>query len=165
MASPATSSHLPALAEPHEREAIAPELRSTMQGLVELSLIGKQLHWAVVGHAFRPVHEQLDELVERILAQSADVVAEPAITLGNMPDGKLAPSQQDHHCRRSRPRRNREFAVVEAITNRIAQVGGTAAPTPGRPEWPGSATQSRTTCDRERGQADARAPPSTVARS
>ena len=63
MASPATSSHLPALAEPHAREAIAHELQSTMQELVDLSLIGKQLHWAVVGHAFRPVHEQLDELV------------------------------------------------------------------------------------------------------
>jgi DNA-binding ferritin-like protein len=26
-----------------------------MQELVDLSLIGKQLHWAVVGHAFLPV--------------------------------------------------------------------------------------------------------------
>ena len=49
MASPATSSHLPALAGPHERAAIAHELQSTMQELVDLSLIGKQLHWAVVG--------------------------------------------------------------------------------------------------------------------
>ena len=36
MASPATSSHLPALAAPHEREAIAHELQSTMQELVDL---------------------------------------------------------------------------------------------------------------------------------
>jgi len=47
---------MPALAEPHQREAIAHELQSTMQELVDLSLIGKQLHWALVGHAFRPVH-------------------------------------------------------------------------------------------------------------
>jgi starvation-inducible DNA-binding protein len=75
MASPATSSHLPALAEPHAREAIAHELQSTMQELVDLSLIGKQLHWAVVGHAFGPVHEQLDELVAS-WRDLADVVAE-----------------------------------------------------------------------------------------
>jgi hypothetical protein len=41
MASPATSSHLPALAEPHEREAIAHELQSTMQELVDLALIDR----------------------------------------------------------------------------------------------------------------------------
>jgi DNA-binding ferritin-like protein len=35
-----------------------------MQELVDLSLIGKQLHWAVVGHAFRPVHEQLDRVAQ-----------------------------------------------------------------------------------------------------
>jgi starvation-inducible DNA-binding protein len=73
MASPATSSHLPALAEPHEREAIAHELESTMQELVDLSLIGKQLHWAVVGHAFRPVHEQLEELVASWRIEETDV--------------------------------------------------------------------------------------------
>jgi starvation-inducible DNA-binding protein len=87
MASPATSSHLPALAEPHEREAIAHELQSTMQELVDLSLIGKQLHWAVVGHAFRPVHEQLDELVAS-WRDLADVVAERAVALGYVPDGR-----------------------------------------------------------------------------
>ena len=90
MASPATSSHLPALAEPHEREAIAHELQSTMQELVDLSLIGKQLHWAVVGHAFRPVHEQLDELVAS-WRDLADVVAErersPSVTSGRASSG------------------------------------------------------------------------------
>ena len=87
MASPATSSHLPALAEPHQREAIAHGLQSTMQELVDLSLIGKQLHWAVVGHAFRPVHEQLDELVAS-WRDLADVVAERAVALGYVPDGQ-----------------------------------------------------------------------------
>jgi starvation-inducible DNA-binding protein len=87
MASPATSSHLPALAEPHARQTIAHELESTMHELVDLSLIGKQLHWAVVGHAFRPVHEQLDELVAS-WRDLADVVAERAVALGYVPDGQ-----------------------------------------------------------------------------
>ena len=106
MASPATSSHLPALTEPHEREAIAHELQSTMQELVDLSLIGKQLHWAVVGHAFRPVHEQLDELVAS-WRDLADVVAERAVALGYVPDGQARASRPGRRCRRSRPRRSR----------------------------------------------------------
>ena len=125
MASPATSSHLPVLAEPHQREAIAHELESTMQELVDLSLIGKQLHWAVVGHAFRPVHEQLDELVAS-WRDLADVVAERAVALGYVPDGQaravaagsplspVAAEAIDFH------------ALVRAITDRVAQVSESA---------------------------------------
>ena len=87
MASPATSSHLPALAEPHEREAIAHELQSTMQELVDLSLIGKQLHWAVVGPLFRSLHLHLDELVDS-WRELSDTVAERAVALGYVPDGQ-----------------------------------------------------------------------------
>ena len=87
MASPATSSHLPALAEPHQREAIAHELQSTMQELVDLSLIGKQLHWAVVGPLFRPLHLHLDELVDS-WRELSDTVAERAVALGYVPDGQ-----------------------------------------------------------------------------
>jgi hypothetical protein len=41
MASIATSTHLPALGEPHECEAIGGELQATLLELVGLSLIGK----------------------------------------------------------------------------------------------------------------------------
>ena len=58
-----------------------------MQELVDLSQIGKQLHSAMVGHAFRPVHEQLDELVAS-WRDLADVVAERAVALGFVPDGQ-----------------------------------------------------------------------------
>jgi starvation-inducible DNA-binding protein len=44
MDSVATSSHLPALMEPHAREAVGRELEATLHDLVGLSLIGKQLH-------------------------------------------------------------------------------------------------------------------------
>ena len=64
MDSIATSSHLPALQKPHEREGIGQELQATVHNLIELSLTGKQLHWAVVGPLFRPLHLQLDELVD-----------------------------------------------------------------------------------------------------
>ena len=53
MASIATSTHLPALGAP-VREEVGRELQATLVELVDLSLIGKQLHWSVVGPLFDP---------------------------------------------------------------------------------------------------------------
>jgi starvation-inducible DNA-binding protein len=125
MASPATSSHLPALAEPHEREAIAHELQSTMHELVDLSLIGKQLHWAVVGHAFRPVHEQLDELVAS-WRDLADVVAERAVALGYVPDGQARAVAAGSPLSPVAAEATESHALIRAITDRVAQVSETA---------------------------------------
>jgi starvation-inducible DNA-binding protein len=121
MASIASSSHLPALEEPHERDTVARELEATLHELVDLSLIGKQLHWAVIGPLFRPLHHHLDELVDS-WRELADTVAERAVALGYVPDGQaqavatgssLAPvtqsSLEDH-------------AVVWEVTHRIAMV-------------------------------------------
>jgi starvation-inducible DNA-binding protein len=87
MGSPATSTYLPALAVPHERDAVGEELEVTLHELVDLSLIGKQLHWMVVGPLFRPLHLQLDELVDS-WRELADTVAERAVALGFFPDGQ-----------------------------------------------------------------------------
>jgi starvation-inducible DNA-binding protein len=125
MASPATSSHLPALNEPHERDAIAHELQSTLHELVDLSLIGKQLHWAVVGHAFRPVHEQLDELVES-WRELADVVAERAVALGYVPDGQARAVAAGSPLSPVEAEAIESHAVIRAITDRVAQVSETA---------------------------------------
>src|SRR4051812_243779 len=143
MASPATSSHLPALAEPHEREAIAHELQSTMQELVDLSLIGKRLHWAVVGHAFRPVHEHLDELVAS-WRELADVLAERAVALGYVPDGQArAVAQPGRRCRRSQPRRSSSTHWYGP-----SPTGSRRSVRPRASAWTGSpnATRSRRTC-------------------
>lgn len=88
MASTTTSAHLPALGT-HERNTVGRELQATLVELVDLSLIGKQLHWSVVGPLFRPLHEQLDELVAswRTLA---DKVAERAVAIGIWPDGQAS---------------------------------------------------------------------------
>jgi starvation-inducible DNA-binding protein len=83
MASIATSTHLPALGELHEREAIGGELQATE--LVDLSLIGKQLHSSVFGRLFRPLHLFLDELVDS-WRELADTAAERAVALGYIPD-------------------------------------------------------------------------------
>jgi starvation-inducible DNA-binding protein len=121
MASIATSSHLPALGEPHERAAIGRELQATLHDLVNLALIGKQLHWAVIGPLFRPLHLQLDELVDS-WHELADTVAERAVALGYVPDGQAqavaAGSKLKHVAQAS----IEDHAVIWELTNRIAQV-------------------------------------------
>jgi starvation-inducible DNA-binding protein len=88
MASIAQDAHLPAL-DHHHREEVGRELQATLVELVDLSLIGKQLHWSVVGTIFKPLHEHLDELVDS-WRELADTVAERAVALGFTPDGQAA---------------------------------------------------------------------------
>jgi starvation-inducible DNA-binding protein len=78
--------HLPPL-DAHDRDAIGSELQATLVDLIDLALVGKQLHWSVVGPRFRTVHLELDELVDAWRAMS-DVVAERAVAIGEFPDGQ-----------------------------------------------------------------------------
>ena len=80
--------HLPALDE-HRRSEVGRELQTTLVELVDLSLIGKQLHWNIVGRPFKPLHEHLDELVDS-WRDLSDTVAERAVALGIAPDGQAA---------------------------------------------------------------------------
>jgi starvation-inducible DNA-binding protein len=89
MESVANSVQLPPLDNPHERQAVGGELQVVLQELIGLSLIGKQLHWSVIGPAARSVHLFLDELVGE-WRELADVVAERAVTLGFVPDGQAS---------------------------------------------------------------------------
>ncbi|RZS41324.1 starvation-inducible DNA-binding protein [Herbihabitans rhizosphaerae] len=70
-----------------ERDATGAILQSTLVDLIDLSLLGKQAHWNVVGSNFRSVHLQLDELVSTART-FADQVAERANALGVSPNGK-----------------------------------------------------------------------------
>lgn len=88
MASTAQKAHLPPLGE-HRRKGVGHELQASLVELVDLSLIGKQLHWSVVGETFKPLHEHLDQLVDS-WRDLADVVAERAVALGFIPDGQAA---------------------------------------------------------------------------
>jgi starvation-inducible DNA-binding protein len=84
----ATTAHLPALGT-HQRDQVGAELQETLVELVDLSLLGKQLHWSVVGPLFRPLHLHLDELVDS-WRELSDTVAERAVALGSFPDGQAA---------------------------------------------------------------------------
>jgi starvation-inducible DNA-binding protein len=70
-----------------DRQATGAILQSTLVDLIDLSLIGKQAHWNVVGPHFRSVHLHLDELVT-MARQYVDDVAERANAIGVSPNGK-----------------------------------------------------------------------------
>ena len=88
MASTTQSAHLPALGA-HQREEVGNQLQAMLVELIDLALVGKQLHWNITGPLFRPLHEQLDELVDS-WRQLSDVVAERAVAIGYVPDGQAA---------------------------------------------------------------------------
>jgi starvation-inducible DNA-binding protein len=72
---------------PDAAATVAEALQPTLIELIDLTLTGKQLHWAVVGKRFKPVHEHLDELIEEYREYS-DMVAEYMSTVGIVPDGR-----------------------------------------------------------------------------
>ena len=69
------------------KKTVAKDLQSTLVELIDLSLLGKQAHWNVVGSHFRSIHLQLDEIVD-IARLSSDRVAERLATIGASPDGR-----------------------------------------------------------------------------
>jgi starvation-inducible DNA-binding protein len=71
----------------HARAEVGSELQAMLVDLVDLALLGKQLHWSVVGRDFRSLHLQLDELVES-WRDLGDTVAERAVAIGCFPDGQ-----------------------------------------------------------------------------
>jgi starvation-inducible DNA-binding protein len=79
-----------ALTSENEAEIMdhAQALQSTLVELIDLSLQGKQAHWNVVGPAFKPVHEFLDELVIDYRTWYDDV-AERLTAIGVSPDGRI----------------------------------------------------------------------------
>lgn len=81
MSSPVTS---PLAAS--EQKIAGEALQGALVDLLDLSLLGKQAHWNVVGRNFRSLHLQLDEIVAMARLHS-DTVAERAVALGVNPDG------------------------------------------------------------------------------
>jgi starvation-inducible DNA-binding protein len=120
MASVATSTHLPPLGA-HVRDEVGQELQATLVDLVDLSLIGKQLHWAVVGPLFRPLHLQLDELVDSWRALG-DTVAERAVAIGFIPDGQAKAITAASELDPVEQSALEDHVVVRELTHRLAEI-------------------------------------------
>jgi starvation-inducible DNA-binding protein len=115
-----TQTHLPALGE-HQRDEVGNQLQAMLVELIDLSLFGKQLHWCVTGPLFRPLHEQLDELVDA-WRELSDVVAERAVALGYFPDGQSAAVAAGSNLSRLERGELDEHVVVRELSSRVADV-------------------------------------------
>ena len=68
---------------------LAANLQRVLVDLIELHVQGKQAHWNVVGHNFRDLHLQLDEIIVAA-REFSDEVAERMRALYITPDGRSA---------------------------------------------------------------------------
>jgi starvation-inducible DNA-binding protein len=118
--STASPAHLPPLGA-HVRETVAGELQATLVELVDLSLIGKQLHWSVVGPHFRSLHLQLDELIAS-WRELADTVAERVVTIGSWPDGQADAVSTGSELRGVERGAVDDHVVVDRLTRMLAEV-------------------------------------------
>jgi starvation-inducible DNA-binding protein len=121
MSSIQTSTHLPALAEPHQREAVSRQLESVLHDMIDLGLIAEQMRWAAVG----PHSWTLRMALEALLGawrRLAERLAERTVALGRVPavqaravvDGSAVDAVttgpiEDH-------------SAVWSLTHRVAQV-------------------------------------------
>lgn len=121
MASVAHANHLPALGEPHQREEVGRQLQATLVELIDLSLLGKQFHWNVVGPLFRPLHLQLDELIDSWRGL-ADKVAERAVAIGVAPDGQSPTVAAASPLRRFDRGEVEDRVVVRELTSSLGEV-------------------------------------------
>lgn len=121
MASTMHSTHLPALGEPHQREEVGRQLQATLVELVDLSLLGKHLHWNVVGPLFRPLHLQLDELIDS-WRELADTVAERAVAIGVAADGQSRTVAAETPLRGVDGGELEDRVVVRELTDRLGEV-------------------------------------------
>jgi starvation-inducible DNA-binding protein len=116
-----TAADLPPL-DVSAREEVGRELQATLIELIDLALLGKQLHWSVVGPLFRPLHLQLDELIDA-WRELGDAVAERAIAIGYCPDGQANAVAAGGERQRLERGPIQDQAVLRELFRRLAEAG------------------------------------------
>lgn len=106
---------------PQAAAVVAEALQPTLIELIDLALTGKQLHWAVVGKRFKPVHEHLDELIDEHREYS-DMVAEYMSTVGIIPDGRAVRVAGDSSMDPVDASFLNDETVIDLMTDRIETV-------------------------------------------
>ncbi|WP_116024575.1 Dps family protein [Thermomonospora umbrina] len=96
-------------------------LQGALVDLIDLSLVAKQAHWNLTGRNFRPVHLQLDEVVD-LAREYTDTVAERAVALGVNPDGRVRTIADTTKLRQPDGGYQSDDKVVASITDTLAQV-------------------------------------------
>jgi starvation-inducible DNA-binding protein len=110
-----------AIAENEQAKA----LDGALADLLDLALLAKQAHWNLVGPRFRSMQLLLDELADTA-RESANGVAERAVTLGHSADGRAATVTALSSLPRLEPGALRDVdaikafgSILEAIENRM----------------------------------------------
>ena len=119
MSTPVSDTHLPPLGG-SVRDEVTLMLQQTLVELIDLCLLGKQLHWTVVGELFRPLHEQLDELVDSWRSM-ADTAAERIVAIGAAPDGQASTVASDSGWGRVEVGPLESQDVVRIVARRLAE--------------------------------------------
>ena len=70
-------------------DILSADLQKVLVDVTALSLVGKQLHWNIVGQGFRSLHLYLDEVVA-IAREASDEVAERMRAIQLTPDARPA---------------------------------------------------------------------------
>lgn len=70
-----------------DRKVTCDALQGGLIDMLDLTLQAKQVHWNLIGHRFRSIHLQLDDVVATA-RQFSDSFAEREVTLGVNPDGR-----------------------------------------------------------------------------
>jgi starvation-inducible DNA-binding protein len=104
---------------------LAGNLQQLLADLIALHLQGKQAHWNVIGHNFRDLHLQLDEIVDAA-RESSDVIAERMRALGATPDGRAATVAKTATVPEFPAGEKDVATVVDLITARLYAAAGTA---------------------------------------
>src|SRR6478735_2294268 len=120
MSTSLSMTHLPPLGGIARDEA-ASLLQQSLVELIDLSLLGKQLHWSVVGPQFRPLHLYLDELIDS-WRELADTVAERAAALGYSPDGQADTVAAGSQVARVERGAIEDRHVLRELAQRLAEV-------------------------------------------
>ena len=103
--------------------ALRDSLQEVLVNLLDLQLVGKQIHWNVVGPNFRDLHLNLDEIVA-IARRGSDEIAERMRALHATPDGLAATVSK--HTSLDQPAAG-EILTTDAVDQVVKAVQGTVA--------------------------------------
>ncbi|MCW2641134.1 MAG: Ferritin Dps family protein [Dactylosporangium sp.] len=104
------------------RKATGTALQGSLVDLIDLHLLAKQAHWNLIGRNFRPIHLQLDDVVD-LAREHADTLAERAVAIGVNPDGRARTVADSTTVRQLDAGYLQDDKVVAAITDVLAEMG------------------------------------------
>jgi starvation-inducible DNA-binding protein len=103
------------------RKVTGSVLQDSLVDLIDLHLSAKQAHWNLTGRNFRPIHLQLDEIVD-LAREHADNVAERAVAIGVNPDGRARTVAERTKLHQLESGWLPDDKVIAAVTDTLAEM-------------------------------------------